>query len=62
MSTRKGKRVSKAETAALERDNVETYNSFKEFEGRRYTGMKIGRAHKWHYDLGVLDREKNHAR
>ena len=29
-----------------------SYDVFKEFEGRRYTGMKIGRGHKWRYDEG----------
>ena len=29
---------------------VNTYNEFKEFEGRKYTGMKVGRSHKWYYD------------
>src|SRR5262249_31758664 len=24
-----------------------------EFEGRRYTGMKIGRGYKWYYDQGL---------
>lgn len=33
-------------------DIAATYNEFKEFEGRRYTGMKIGRSHKWYYDQG----------
>src|SRR4029434_3441320 len=58
MANTSGKRVTKAETAALERDNAETYNSFKEFEGRRYTGMKIGRGHKWYYDPGVWSEKK----
>jgi hypothetical protein len=35
-----------------EKDLTATYNEFKEFEGRRYTGMKVGRGHKWHYDAG----------
>jgi len=35
-----------------------TYNEFKEFEGRRYTGMKIGRSHKWHYDKGEWKEKK----
>lgn len=35
-----------------------TYNEFKEFEGRRYTGMKIGRSHKWYYDKGVWKEKK----
>jgi hypothetical protein len=26
------------------------YNRYKEHEGRRYTGMTIGRTHHWHYD------------
>ena len=33
-------------------DAAVSYNEFKEYEGQRYTGMKIGRSHKWHYDPG----------
>lgn len=33
-------------------DVAVSYNEFKEYEGQRYTGMKIGRSHKWHYDPG----------
>lgn len=33
-------------------DRAVSYNQFKEYEGQRYTGMKIGRSHKWHYDPG----------
>src|SRR5688572_3298734 len=29
-----------------------SYDIFKEYEGTRYTGMKIGRGHKWRYDEG----------
>jgi hypothetical protein len=29
-----------------------SFDAFKEFEGKRYTGMKIGRAHHWRYDQG----------
>ena len=29
-----------------------SYNEFKEYEGQRYTGMKIGRGPTWHYDQG----------
>jgi hypothetical protein len=28
------------------------YNRFKEFHGQQYTGMKVGRSHKWNYDQG----------
>jgi hypothetical protein len=34
------------------RDSAVSYNEFKTYEGQRYTGMKIGRSHKWHYDPG----------
>src|SRR5918996_678069 len=33
-------------------DPAVSYNEFKAYEGRRYTGMKIGRSHRWHYDRG----------
>lgn len=35
-----------------------SYNRFKEFEGQQYTGMKIGRSHKWHYDQGEWKETK----
>jgi hypothetical protein len=37
---------------------AQTYNEFKNFEGRRYTGMKIGRRHKWYYDQGEWKEKK----
>ena len=39
-------------TKAPKSDPAVSYNEFKEYEGKRYTGMKIGRSHKWHYDPG----------
>jgi hypothetical protein len=39
-------------TSAKVSDPAVSYNQFKEYEGQRYTGMKIGRSHKWHYDTG----------
>ena len=39
-------------------DIAATYNEFKEFEGRRYTGMKVGRGHRWNYDPGVWTEKK----
>jgi hypothetical protein len=35
-----------------------SYNEFKEYEGRKYTGMKIGRSHKWYYDQGEWKEKK----
>ncbi len=39
-------------------DPAVSYNDFKDFEGQRYTGMKIGRSHKWNYDPGVWREKK----
>jgi hypothetical protein len=35
-----------------------SYNEFKEYEGRKYTGMKVGRSHKWYYDKGEWKEKK----
>jgi hypothetical protein len=29
-----------------------SYDEFKEFGGKQYTGMQVGRSHSWHYDKG----------
>jgi hypothetical protein len=39
-------------------DPAVSYNDFKEHEGQRYTGMKIGRSHKWYYDRGEWKERK----
>jgi hypothetical protein len=39
-------------------DPAVSYNEFKEYEGQRYTGMKIGRSHKWDYDQGEWKETK----
>jgi len=35
-----------------------SYNRYKEFEGRQYTGMAIGRTHRWHYDRADWKEKK----
>jgi hypothetical protein len=35
-----------------------SYDEFKEFQGRKYTGMKVGRSHKWYYDKGEWKEKK----
>ncbi|HEX8039628.1 MAG TPA: hypothetical protein VF490_10775 [Chryseosolibacter sp.] len=40
------------------KDIAATYNRFKEFEGKKYTGMKVGRSHKWYYDKGEWKETK----
>jgi hypothetical protein len=52
------KKPTKKEKEAIEKDALDTYNEFKNFEGQIYTGMKIGRSHKWKYDQGVWKETK----
>jgi len=40
------------------RDISESYNEFKKFEGKQYTGMKVGGSHKWYYDKGEWKEKK----
>ena len=40
------------------KDLTKTYNEVKQFEGAQYTGMKIGRSHKWYYDKGEWKETK----
>ena len=42
----------------VDKDLAESYNQFKEFEGHQYTGMKVGRSHKWYYDEGEWKESK----
>lgn len=42
----------------VKKDISASYNEFKEYEGRQYTGMKVGRSHKWYYDQGVWKEKK----
>jgi hypothetical protein len=44
--------------AEVKKDIAKTYNEYKKFEGKQYTGMKIGRAHKWYYDKGEWKEKK----
>jgi len=39
-------------------DPAVSYNEFKTYEGHRYTGMKVGRSHKWYYDKGEWKEKK----
>lgn len=42
----------------MKKDIAATYNEFKEFEGKQYTGMKVGGHHKWYYDKGEWKEKK----
>jgi hypothetical protein len=42
----------------IKKDISRSYNQFKEFEGKKYTGMKVGRTHKWYYEKGEWKEKK----
>jgi hypothetical protein len=42
----------------LEEDAAKTYNEFKVFEGKKYTGMRVGGRHKWYYEKGEWNEKK----
>jgi hypothetical protein len=39
-------------------DIAASYNAVKEYNGKQYTGMAIGRSHKWYYDKGEWKETK----
>lgn len=54
-------KTKKRRTAAArkpKKDLSESYNKVKSFHGQQYTGMKIGRSHKWYYDKGEWKERK----
>src|SRR5213083_2173744 len=53
-----GKAAKQTKSKEADKDLSVTYNQFKEFEGKLYTGMKIGRSHKWYYDNGEWREKK----
>jgi hypothetical protein len=42
----------------VKKDISKSYNEFKEFQGKNYTGMRVGRTHKWYYDKGEWKEKK----
>ena len=41
-----------AKKTTVKTDLSKSYNKFKQFDGKFYTGMQIGRSHHWEYDQG----------
>jgi hypothetical protein len=39
-------------------DVAASYNAIKEFEGRKYTGMRVGGSHNWYYRQGEWKETK----
>jgi len=57
-SRKKQMRPSNGKKTFEKGDISATYNKFKKFEGKQYTGMAVGRSHKWNYDQGVWKEKK----
>src|SRR5215207_5114933 len=53
-----GQEIIQRKKNELKKDISKTYNEYKEFEGRKYTGMKVGRSNKWYYDKGEWKEKK----
>jgi len=47
-----------AKKSAAKKDYAASYNRFKTFEGKQYTGAKVGRKQKWYYDKGEWKEQK----
>jgi hypothetical protein len=52
LTSRKKSTSAPSKQTEAKKEMAATYNEFKEFEGHQYTGMKVGRSHKWYYDKG----------
>jgi hypothetical protein len=46
-------RVTSKKNKPSEKDVAQSFNRFKKFGEKQYTGMSVGRSHKWNYDPGV---------
>ena len=42
----------------IKKDILKSYNEYKEFQGRKYTGMRVGGTHHWYYDKGEWKERK----
>ena len=42
----------------LRKDISNGYNEYKDFEGKKYTGMRVGGTHQWYYDKGEWKEKK----
>lgn len=42
----------------IRKDISKGYNEYKEFEGKKYTGMRVGGVHHWHYERGEWKEKK----
>lgn len=50
--------VSAPKKKAVKKAKKSSYDQLKEFAHRQYTGMQVGRGHKWNYDAGIWKETK----
>jgi hypothetical protein len=43
---------------SVKKDASKSYEEYKEFEGKKYSGMMVGGTHKWYYDRGEWKETK----
>jgi hypothetical protein len=58
MATLTKKRTIKKAAVKKAKDLSASYNQFKSFEGKQYSGMQVGRSHSWYYDKGEWKETK----
>src|SRR5437870_12926456 len=58
VAVKKKTKATKTKKEPNSEDISASYNKFKKFEGKQYTGMQVGRSHKWYYDQGEWKEKK----
>ncbi|MBL7698205.1 MAG: hypothetical protein JNK79_08610 [Chitinophagaceae bacterium] len=58
MATLTKKRAATKAQRKKGKDFSKSYNQYKFFEGKQYTGMQVGRSHSWYYDRGEWKETK----
>jgi hypothetical protein len=53
-----GQEIIQKDKYGIKKDISKAYEEYKKFEGKQYTGMKVGRSHKWYYDKGEWKEKK----
>jgi hypothetical protein len=53
-----GQEIIQKHKNGIKKDISKTYEEYKKFEGKQYTGMRVGRSHKWYYDKGEWKEKK----
>ena len=40
------------------KEKIDEFNTLKTFKGKFYSGMRVGREHKWKYNNGIWSEKK----